>query len=491
MSANSVSFCGDDSDDSLPDLQSRISAKLSPFRKVERLVHTLSSDEDSESEITEEPTQESSEEHNFNQLDGDLNKDCGKNSNHAVDIIPEIEDITFICEEPSRKTPPKCSKPSDDTSSKPKKKLISEALRAEKGLLQNQRRLLREEKAAQKAQLKAEKEKEKLLKKSMKPGECIKFMEVELDRRLLEDENGSLLLGHLQISEIKYQITDLPIASSIRFRRVNPVTGQKEDEPQAIVVIPVAEFVAMVWSQLYGGQTDKALLDECLLWKTSLERQNLTIIVCGLDSYFRGHKVNNERQFRAAVLGEENAARRGQKRKKDNQNFTDIKVSRVDVETVLVQLQIECDINHRLLNSPQKLAVYVTQISKAIAEAPFKRDKSDGFTYYAEGCSFNTVRVDKNGIGLLKLWHQQLQQFNNVGVEVAQAIANVYPSPTALFQAYSRCSSNQEGAKLLADIPVRRGTGPLVSSRRVGPELSRKIHAFFTSEDPELSLALR
>ena len=48
--------------------------------------------------------------------------------------------------------------------------------------------------------------------------------------------------------------------------------------------------------------------------------------------------------------------------------------------------------------------------------------------------------------------------------------------------------NNKDGSLLLADIPVRRGVGPLVSSRRIGPELSKRIHTFFTSKNPNLSL---
>lgn len=41
---------------------------------------------------------------------------------------------------------------------------------------------------------------------------------------------------------------------------------------------------------------------------------------------------------------------------------------------------------------------------------------------------------------------------------------------------------------LLADIPIRRGAGILASTRRIGPELSKKLHVFFTAKDPDLSL---
>jgi crossover junction endonuclease EME1 len=56
--------------------------------------------------------------------------------------------------------------------------------------------------------------------------------------------------------------------------------------------------------------------------------------------------------------------------------------------------------------------------------------------WYAAGDSHDCVRVDKNGNGLLRLWQQQLYQFNRVGMETAQAITSVYRSPSALVQVF-------------------------------------------------------
>lgn len=56
------------------------------------------------------------------------------------------------------------------------------------------------------------------------------------------------------------------------------------------------------------------------------------------------------------------------------------------------------------------------------------------------------------------------------------------------FQAYRRCFSEQEGMGLLADIKVRRGEGVTATSRRVGPELSRRIYLQMTALQPDLCL---
>lgn len=41
---------------------------------------------------------------------------------------------------------------------------------------------------------------------------------------------------------------------------------------------------------------------------------------------------------------------------------------------------------------------------------------------------------------------------------------------------------------MLSNIPVRRAGGPLTSVRRIGPELSKKVHKFYTCDDPDYVL---
>lgn len=53
------------------------------------------------------------------------------------------------------------------------------------------------------------------------------------------------------------------------------------------------------------------------------------------------------------------------------------------------------------------------------------------------------------------------------------------------FQAYD---NNPNGHDLLANIPVRRAGGPLTSVRKIGPELSKKLHALYTKTDPNFVL---
>ena len=97
----------------------------------------------------------------------------------------------------------------------------------------------------------------------------------------------------------------------------------------------------------------------------------------------------------------------------------------------------------------------------------------DWFAENDKGASVDLKDLEKDCI---RLWRKQLEQFPKVSRDVADAIIKEYPSVQSLMQAYARLEDD-EGRVLLQDISVGR------SNRRVGPEISRKIHLFFTSTD--------
>lgn len=51
-----------------------------------------------------------------------------------------------------------------------------------------------------------------------------------------------------------------------------------------------------------------------------------------------------------------------------------------------------------------------------------------------EGSKKSTVRVDKDGNGLARLWRQMLTTLPLASLETAEAIASIYPTPSALFK---------------------------------------------------------
>ncbi|XP_050689814.1 crossover junction endonuclease EME1-like [Eriocheir sinensis] len=346
------------------------------------------------------------------------------------------------------------------------------------------RMALRQQRATEKEAEKARRTAERNARKAMKPGECLKLLVVELDRRLVEAGEGGRVLSQLQEAGVACRVVESRVAASITFFRVDPLSGEESQAEEVVVVVQVESFVAAVRRQVYGGGDKGSLCHLCGQWKAALGTPNLALVVCGLDDYLRKQMFEKQRQIRSTVLGEE-PRRRGPSSASSSKV-----INRVDVETALVAAQMECHVNHRLLPDGGKVALYIQQVAKAVAELPYKREKGDAlFSWYAEGSSVNSVKVDRSGVGLFKLWQQQLRQFNHVGVEVAQAVTSKYPSPMALVQAYHRCGSQREAEQLLADLRVRRSVGPLVSEQRVGKEFSRKLHLFLTSTNPDQPLA--
>lgn len=85
---------------------------------------------------------------------------------------------------------------------------------------------------------------------------------------------------------------------------------------------------------------------------------------------------------------------------------------------------------------------------------------------------------------LTKLWITQLQQFSQVTLPIAKCIAAEYPSPCSLMDQY-RSLTSSEAENLLGELYVQRNL-----KRQVGPSISRRIHCFFTSEDPDVHIGL-
>ncbi|NWX11924.1 EME1 endonuclease, partial [Aegotheles bennettii] len=155
----------------------------------------------------------------------------------------------------------------------------------------------------------------------------------------------------------------------------------------------------------------------------------------------------------------------------------------------LVDLQLSTKVQVTSFESWEELGGFATAFTKAVAEAPFKREKQKvEFPFYLEKRWCGGVKVEPSGKGLLEVWKRQIQQFNRVSSEMAEAIVSAYPSPHHLVQAYRRCSSEQEQKLLLADIPVHRGEGVTATTRRIGPDLSRRMYLQMTSHDPDLYL---
>lgn len=181
------------------------------------------------------------------------------------------------------------------------------------------------------------------------------------------------------------------------------------------------------------------------------------------------------------------------------QQYPEVATSRLavgwpEVEEALVLLQLWAGLDVLLVSSWQELAQHVCALTKALAQRPYKQYReSQPFAFCTTGRWTVGERVARDGSGLLGAWRRQITQFNRVSGAVADAVVSAFPSPRLLQQAFAVCSTEEERLRLLADLPVQVDKDTAdegISTRRVGPDLARRIFLFFTTTQPNLLLDL-
>ncbi|KAI5744712.1 hypothetical protein M8J76_004575 [Diaphorina citri] len=376
-------------------------------------------------------------------------KSCDKNANLS-EKSPNLNDsLSSILSSPSpvskRKKEPKQTQLVEDKL-KEKQKKAAEVLKKKK----------------EEAELKAQKKQIADSLRKFKPGECLKHLTTRLDISLTQESYGNDVLTNLDTLDTKYEIISQPLPATITWIR----DGNNSCEENLVLVILSGEkFVKLI--------AEMKITDEVNKFKRTFSNKRIILVIFGFEFYMT--KLKKE------------------KCSKTNNLSSALKnLTKSDVELAMIQLQLVCKCNCKLLETRADVALHVQQVTKSVAEMPFRlerqklEEKSD---WHASSDSKDCVKVDRLGNGLGRLWRQQICQFNNVTLDISEAIAQVYKTPTSLIKAYEVCSSRREGEKLLADITVRRGRGPSASTRTVGKELSKKIYYLYNSRDPEQHLS--
>ncbi|XP_066521787.1 crossover junction endonuclease EME1 [Hoplias malabaricus] len=355
------------------------------------------------------------------------------------------------------------------------------------------RRRAEREQQGERERLRAEKKALADAVKAMRPEECLKHMVVTVDPGLLQLEGGGVLLTSLHALGCSCAIEKQPLPRSVSWvRRASCLqTGELVSIPEshAVVQVPVEDFISMVHNysqeQSCGGTPHGGIT--LTAWTLRLMSKNpgkdLSLVVIGIEVYFKSQSAKSRQNFRDAVLGD------GATKKKRKQMEEHPSVSRVEMEEALVDLQLHTGVQVHFRSTWKDFTDYVTMSTKAVAEAPFKLEREKtGFSFCLESEWAGGQKVDRTGKGLLQVWKRQIQQLNRVSPDIASAILNAYPSPQLLTQAYRQCKSEREKVKLLSDVLIRRGEGVTSTTRRVGPELSKRLFLLMTSADPQQTL---
>ncbi|KAF5886160.1 crossover junction endonuclease EME1-like, partial [Clarias magur] len=266
--------------------------------------------------------------------------------------------------------------------------------------------------------------------KAMRPEECIKHVVVVVDPGRWRCRASS------QNCAIEKQT--LPRSVSWLRRTPCPQTGEVWSVPEsrAVLQVQLDDFISLVHGSTQEKRGDIGASDRVMTltaWVLRLMARNtdrtLSLAVIDIEKYFKSQSAKGRQKYRDAVLGDETKKRK----RKDLEQLPE--VSRVDVEEALVELQLHTGVQVHFHSTWKDFTNYVTMSTKAVAEAPFKREREKtGFSFCLESEWAGGQKVERAGKGLLQVWKRQIQQLNRVSADMATAILSAYPSPQLLTQ---------------------------------------------------------
>ncbi|XP_046702289.1 crossover junction endonuclease EME1-like isoform X2 [Silurus meridionalis] len=311
--------------------------------------------------------------------------------------------------------------------------------------------------------------------KSLKPEEYLKTITVNIHPVLLQDSGCDVLLSTLAALEWRNQIEEHDLTHSISWSRTQAVTlhtTEDEDsmvveEDQVLMVVTQIEFVDMMMSikqALIGGCEEAESLFQPLCGYLNRKTGAVISVLVTRGQYYQGDLYYEE---------DETCPR------------SQLGLQNIDIEEVLVYLQLYKNVSVHFLFGWQEVTDHVCAVTKALSKRPSRtlQDIPD-LGFCVDGLWSGGVRVESGGRGLAQVWTRQIQQLNRVSVSMATAVTTAYPSPQLLLQAYEKAESGEERCGLLADLRVKGGA----KERRIGPELSTRVHRLMTSHNPELVL---
>jgi len=388
------------------------------------------------------------------------------------------------------------SKSSSNSSSIPAKKvaLSKEDKAAEKERKQEEKLRSKQEKEQEKLRAKALKEAEKQTNKQLDKAEVHKYVVVVIDPEVVSSPPGPDILAILrqppdnkQESIFQFSVEKQPIPGAISWRRKVVNHGNEggsvrfgeewREEERCLLVISAENIALKVQDDSFEGWAASV--------KDSLGGKHVTLIIHDYEAYFKLEKNAKNRVRTAKVRGVEPSRK----------DLAASVVDRYKVEEALLTVSIDRHADHLTFDRSSStgwrdLAGTVFHHTRAVAEAPgkLKKNVSDaaGFSFWAKADSKDCV-APKN---LPEYWKQVIMQVSSgAGLEKAAAITRVYPSPWHLLEAYRDCSSVKEGESLLAGLEVRRTDNVLGGTRKIGPDISRRIYIALTSQDPDVYLS--
>ncbi|KAG8224471.1 hypothetical protein J437_LFUL003194 [Ladona fulva] len=247
--------------------------------------------------------------------------------------------------------------------------------------------------------------------RSLKPGECIKYVTAVIDKSLIQFSCLRDVEKKLSERELNFSTRSNTIQGTVFWNR--KLIGTPGENENSLVKEEEHVLLCLDHAATFKLLSEGMLVSNVSFVKETIPGKFLTLVLCGSGNYLSGSSKESK--------------------KKPKINF------RKSMEESLVKMQMMLGVGYRTVEDSSEFASLMAMFTKAVAETPFKREKQKWerngiLSWFAQGDSKDCVRVTSSGHGCLLLWQQQLRQFNNVGLDVSKAVASSYPSPQALLE---------------------------------------------------------
>lgn len=317
--------------------------------------------------------------------------------------------------------------------------------------------------------------------------------------KLIDDPEQLILRTLFDESMIKYQLTTFPkLGSSISwtYKRMEIVDDecvpQYKESPWLIVVMTGKDYLDKVLSYRSDPNGENSL--KVFLEQTRRRSKCYVILfVYNLANHLKSERLKEAKNYRKKF-----DERFGQV---SNNNLTEHNDNTSSVPSIGItelqelRLMLELELKHdnpdlklhiEFYEKTNEICQAIVRYTLSIArlDAKQKLKSSTGLDWAINMDKERAVDPTKSDQDLTKLWITQLQQFSQVTLPIAKAIASEYPYPCALIDQY-RSLTTSEAEDLLAEISVQKNL-----RRQIGSNISKRIHCFLTCQDPDVHIGL-
>lgn len=318
--------------------------------------------------------------------------------------------------------------------------------------------------------------------------------------KIINDPDEVVFKTLFDESMIKYRLSEHPRVDdgiTWTYKRTeivdNACVPKFKDSNWVSVVIPASDYLKKILTYKTKPDDNQSIKTHIVDLRRRTQ-SDIILMVYNLANYLKSERMKEAKNYRKTFKDRFESRKDADSDvvvEEDTSNTPSLGIT----ELQELRLILEAEIKHELPNFKLHIefhektnevvnAIVRYTLSIAKFENKQKVRTSTGLDWAINMDKERAVDPTKSTEDLTKLWITQLQQFTQITLPIAKAIAAEYPSPCALLDQYKNLTKT-EGEELLAELYVQRNV-----RRQIGIHISKRVHCFLTSQDPDIHLGL-